>query len=154
MHSSLPTNATPSPDDVLDQLQADLAASDHNDAATGLDRRHFMFYSLVAAAATTFGSRAAQAQRMIASAGSPSLERDVRRALLAQQDVPLLGNGEAPALQFQPYPGGTGALMEKLVRERGRAAFERAAFTVEPCRGRCPRPTKTSRSCPRTGSRR
>jgi Asp-tRNA(Asn)/Glu-tRNA(Gln) amidotransferase A subunit family amidase len=34
-------------------------------------------------------------------------------------------------LQFQPYPGGTGALIEKLARERGRAAFERAAFTVE-----------------------
>ncbi len=138
MPNFLPTNATPSPDDVLDQLQTDLAASDHDDDATGLDRRHFMFYSLVAAAATTFGSRAAQAQRMIASAGSPSLERDVRRALQAQQDVPLLGNGEAPALQFQPYPGGTGAVMEKLVRERGSAAFDRAEFVVEPFRGSVP----------------
>lgn len=131
-------NSSPSPDDVLDQLQADLAASDHDDVATGLDRRHFMFYSLVAAAATTFGTRAAQAQRMIASAGSPSLERDVRRALQAQQDIALLGNGEAPALQFQPYPGGTGAVMERLARERGRAAFDRAEFVVEPFRGSVP----------------
>src|ERR1043166_5978060 len=32
---------------------------------------------------------------------------------------------------FQAWPGGTGALMEKLAKERGRAAFERATFTVE-----------------------
>ena len=29
-----------------------------------------------------------------------------------------LGNGEAPAEQFMPYPGGTGALMQKLVKEQ------------------------------------
>src|SRR3990172_8993538 len=51
--------------------------------------------------------------------------------------VPL-GNGEPPAEQFQPYPGGTGAMMEKLARERGRAAFDRSVFTVEPWRGAVP----------------
>jgi Asp-tRNA(Asn)/Glu-tRNA(Gln) amidotransferase A subunit family amidase len=62
-------------------------------------------------------------------------------ALLQQQaQVPPypLGNGEAPALQFQAYPGGTGALMEKLARERGRAAFDRATFSVEPWKGAVP----------------
>ena len=37
-----------------------------------------------------------------------------------------------------PYPGGTGALMEKLVKERGAAAFRRATFTVEPWTGPVP----------------
>ena len=37
-----------------------------------------------------------------------------------------LGNGEPLASQFQPWPGGTGALFERLVRERGVAAFARA----------------------------
>jgi Asp-tRNA(Asn)/Glu-tRNA(Gln) amidotransferase A subunit family amidase len=39
---------------------------------------------------------------------------------------------------FQPYPGGTGAYLEKIARERGRDAFERARFTVEPWRGAVP----------------
>jgi Asp-tRNA(Asn)/Glu-tRNA(Gln) amidotransferase A subunit family amidase len=39
---------------------------------------------------------------------------------------------------FQPYPGGTGAYLEKLARERGREAFERTRFTVEGWRGPVP----------------
>ncbi len=126
------------PDDTLDQLQADLSAPDHDEAATGVDRRQFMFYSLVAAAATTFGAQAAQAQRAFATDAPRSLQRDVLRALRAQQVMDPLGNGEAPAMQFQPYPGGTGAIMLKLMRERGREAFERSAFAVEPFRGAMP----------------
>ena len=49
-----------------------------------------------------------------------------------------LGNGEPPAMVFQPYPGGTGSYLEKLARERGREAFERARFTVEGWRGPVP----------------
>lgn len=49
-----------------------------------------------------------------------------------------LGNGEPPAMVFQPYPGGTGSYLEKLARERGREAFERARFTVEGFRGPVP----------------
>lgn len=49
-----------------------------------------------------------------------------------------LGNGEPPAMVFQPYPGGTGAYLEKLARERGREAFERSPFTVEGWRGAVP----------------
>ena len=49
-----------------------------------------------------------------------------------------LGNGEPPAMVFQPYPGGTGAYLEKIARERGREAFERSRFTVEGWRGPVP----------------
>ena len=49
-----------------------------------------------------------------------------------------LGQGDPPAMVFQPYPGGTGAYLEKLARERGRDAFERTRFTVESWRGPVP----------------
>lgn len=57
-----------------------------------------------------------------------------------RQEVPLvpLGNGEPPALQFQAYPGGTGALMEKLWREHDGNPFERTPIEVEPWRGVVP----------------
>jgi Asp-tRNA(Asn)/Glu-tRNA(Gln) amidotransferase A subunit family amidase len=55
----------------------------------------------------------------------------------APPPVPL-GNGEPPAIVFQPYPGGTGAYLERLARERGRAAFERSPFAVEPWSGPVP----------------
>ncbi len=120
------------PDDLLDQFQRDLSTADHDEEATGIDRRQFMFYSLVSAAATTFGASAAQAQRALAAAGGTRTATSTGRSLIqqAQQAVAVLGNGEAPALQFMPYPAGTGALMEKLARDRGRAAFDRAVFSV------------------------
>ena len=88
------------PDDVLAQIQSDLECADYDEATTGLDRRQFVFFSLAAAAATTLGVEPALAQptRVV---GSPRQEREPPFAL---------GNGEAPAVQFQPYPGGTGAL--------------------------------------------
>ena len=49
-----------------------------------------------------------------------------------------LGNGEPPAVVYQAYPGGTGALMEMLVKEHGRAVFDRASFTVEKWSGPVP----------------
>ena len=56
-----------------------------------------------------------------------------------QQAPPVpLGNGEPPAMSFQPYPGGTGALMERLWREHGPALFERAPIEIEPWRGLVP----------------
>ena len=126
----------PTPDELLDQLHVDLAAQPHDEAATGMDRRHFMFYSLVSAAATTFGASAAQAQRALAAGGvSRFAPRSIRDLRLANE---LLGNGEAPALQFQPYPGGTGAVLEKLARQYGRAAFDRAVFTVPKYSGAVP----------------
>ena len=149
----------PTPEELLDQLHADLAAIPHDEAATGVDRRQFMFQSLVVAAATTFGASAAQAQRAL-SYGTvvgvlPDAPIDVNgviretRSLFAQPEPPVpLGNGEAPALQFLPYPGGTGALMEKLARERGarRSSAPRSRWSrsAAPCP---PTPT-TSRFLP------
>src|SRR3954466_4276048 len=52
---------------------------------------------------------------------------------------PPLGNGEPPAMQFQAYHGGTGALMEKIVREHGASAFDRVAIDVEPWTGDIPK---------------
>ena len=49
-----------------------------------------------------------------------------------------LGQGDPPAMVFQPYPGGTGAYLEKIARERGRDAFERARFSVEGWKGPVP----------------
>jgi Asp-tRNA(Asn)/Glu-tRNA(Gln) amidotransferase A subunit family amidase len=49
-----------------------------------------------------------------------------------------LGNSEPPAITFQAYPGGTGAYLEKLARERGCAAFERATFNVAGWEGPVP----------------
>src|SRR5207244_5558952 len=91
----------------------------------GVHRRGFGFVSPVAATAGTPGGRAARAE-----AGATS----------AQYPTPAiqLGNGEPPSMVFQAYPGGTGALMEKIAKERGRAAFERATFTVAKWSGPVP----------------
>ncbi len=125
------------PLDFLEQAEAELAAAEHDESATGVDRRQFMFYSLVAAAASTFGAPAAGAQSARASAnGLGSLASG---AAQPPQVPPVpLGNGEAPAMQFMPYPGGTGALMEKVVRERGAAAFTRTPHAVEKWSGAVP----------------
>ncbi len=125
------------PEDLLDQLHASLAASNHDEEATGIGRREFMFYSLVTAAATTIGASAVQAQRALA-AGGVSRYAAAKGLSFVQQAVAELGNGEAPASQFMPYPGGTGALLDTLYRERGRAAFDRAVFTVPKFTGPVP----------------
>ncbi|MCC6773227.1 MAG: amidase [Gemmatimonadaceae bacterium] len=119
--------------DALQHLETELSARDYDETAPGaLDRRHFLFLSLVSAAATSFGAASA-----LGAQG-----RSANGLLLAgqqQQPTPVpLGNGEAPALQFQPYPAGTGALMQRLARERGAAAFERTPFDVPAWSGAVP----------------
>jgi Asp-tRNA(Asn)/Glu-tRNA(Gln) amidotransferase A subunit family amidase len=115
-----------SPDEILEQVEFELNEIVNDDYVAGIPRREFVFLSLVSAAASAFGvTTVARAQ----AAGGQQ----------PNQTPPLaLGNGEAPALQFQPYPGGTGALMEKLAKERGREAFERAKFEVEKWKGAIP----------------
>jgi Asp-tRNA(Asn)/Glu-tRNA(Gln) amidotransferase A subunit family amidase len=121
------------PEELLDQLETDLRTADYDpEAHDGMDRRQFMLMSLISAAATTFGAKAAGAQAAGASGGAAAPQQGQ-----ATPPVPL-GNGEPPALQFQPYPGGTGAIMEKLAKARGRAAFDRAVFTVQPWTGAVP----------------
>lgn len=97
--------------------------------APGMERRDFL---RAAAAAAATGALTPSAL----GAAPP----DAGRALLRQQEVPLapLGNGEAPALQFQAYPGGTGALMEKLWREHEGNPFKRTPIGVEPWSGPVP----------------
>ncbi len=123
------------PEDLLEQTQADLEATDFDEEAFGIDRRHFVFLSLAAAAASTLGAPAAALAQGRGRAGAAATGRQA----LQQQEPPApLGNGEPPALQFQPYPGGTGALMEKLVRERGATAFDRGHYEPEPWTGAVP----------------
>ncbi len=121
------------PEDMLELQYPELRTQAEEAAdASGVDRREFLFMSMVAAAASTFGAHVARAQGAGSSAAAP--------ASAQQPQVPalLLGNGEPPAEQFMPYPGGTGALMEKLVREHGPRAFERSNFTVEKWTGALP----------------
>ncbi|HXT15989.1 MAG TPA: amidase [Gemmatimonadaceae bacterium] len=116
--------------DELDLLQdaetdAELAA----DALEldGMARREFVFLSLAAAAASTFGFGARALAQAPGGANAPQAA-----------PPPPLGNGEPVSWTFQPYPGGTGALMEKLVREHGPSVFTRATFTVQPWSGAVP----------------
>jgi Asp-tRNA(Asn)/Glu-tRNA(Gln) amidotransferase A subunit family amidase len=114
--------------ELLDLVQTDAElASEDADELSEIGRREFVFYSLVTAAASTFGFGArALAQIPGGAAQQP------------QAPLPPLGNGEPISWTFQPYPGGTGALMEKLIHEHGAAAFQRATFTVEPWTGAVP----------------
>src|SRR5580704_6443328 len=127
----------PTPEELLDQTETDLINADYDEELSGMDRRQFMFLSLVAAAAAAFGAEHARAQGTAPGAAGAAGAGGGRGQQPQAPPVPL-GNGEAPALQFQPYPGGTGALMEKLAKERGHAAFERAVFTVEKWNGAVP----------------
>lgn len=119
------------PDDLLDQLEADLRDVDHDPWCSGTDRRQFVFRTLVAAAAGYFGAPHALRAQAPATPAGPATAPDPPPPL-------VLGNGEPPALQFQPYPGGTGALMERLIRERGPAVFRRTAYTTALWRGDLP----------------
>ncbi|HEY4306077.1 MAG TPA: amidase [Gemmatimonadaceae bacterium] len=120
--------------DVLDQIQADTELEADARGLSGVGRREFVFMSLTAAAATTFGfSARALAQAPGGGAGQPP----------QQAPLPELGNGEEISWTFMPYPGGTGALMEKLIHERGAAAFQRATFVVEPWTGPVPTDPET-----------
>ncbi|HET9683082.1 MAG TPA: amidase [Gemmatimonadaceae bacterium] len=129
-----------SPEELLDALQPELElAAEEAESLTGVDRRQFMFMSLMAAAATTFSGRVALAQR--GESGAALLAGMEPKSLL-QQQVPapfLLGNGEPPAEQFMPWPGGTGDLMEQLVRKHGAKVFERGPFTVTRYGGALPK---------------
>ena len=125
------------PEDLLDASQFELEQlAEEKEALTdgGVDRREFLFMSLVAAAASTFGAHVVRAQ----AGGAPVPISPV--AAPPQQATPPfpLGNGEPPAEQFMPYPGGTGALMEKLVKEHGAKAFERTEFKVDKWSGAVP----------------
>ncbi|MDA1080460.1 MAG: amidase, partial [Gemmatimonadetes bacterium] len=87
-----------------------------------LDRRAFLTTAAVTAASFGLAEGAAADPGVLAP---PETGAAVPPFQQAQAPVPVLGNGEMTAMNFSPYPGGTGTLMEKLVRERGANAFKR-----------------------------
>ncbi len=110
--------------DELDLL--DLAQQEAEDTAdamqlSGIDRRNFVFFSLAAAAATTFGFGAKAIAQGRGGGGGGGQGNN-------EPPVPL-DNMEAVSWTFQPYPGGTGAILEKTYREKGPAAFARQKFS-------------------------
>ena len=114
--------------DLLDQeqLHAEQVA-DEMGFASDLDRRNFVFLSLAAAAASTFGFGAkALAQGGAGGGGAGAGGRGAQGAP-PEQPIPL-DNMEEVSWTFQPYPGGTGSLLEKTYREKGAAAFARQKF--------------------------
>ena len=115
--------------ELLDQTETDLGpVAEFVEESAGIGRRDFMFFSLVTAAATTFGF-GSRALAQGPGGGAPPQ---------AAPPPPPLGNGEPISWTFQPYPGGTGALMEKLIREKGAAAFQRSTFVVDKWTGPVP----------------
>lgn len=113
--------------DLLDiaQIEAERAA-DQMGLVSDVDRRDFIFTSIVAAAATTFGF-GAKALAQGGAGGAPGGGGGRGAQGPAEPPVPL-DNMEAVSWTFQPYPGGTGALLEKTYREKGPAAFARQKF--------------------------
>ncbi len=112
--------------DLLDEAEAETerAAGEMDFAKSSLDRRQFVFLSLVqlTAAATTFGFGA----KVLAQGGGGG------RGAQGAPEPPVppvpLDNMEPISWTFQPYPGGTGPLLERTYRERGPAAFARQQF--------------------------
>lgn len=110
--------------DLLDQAQADAEQTADEMGLHGLDRRSFVFTSIAAAAATTFGFSAKALAQGAGGGGGAAGGRGQQAA-----ELPVhLDNMEPPSWTFEPYPGGTGALLEKTYRERGVAAFNRQPF--------------------------
>jgi Asp-tRNA(Asn)/Glu-tRNA(Gln) amidotransferase A subunit family amidase len=113
-----------------DTNEAEEILNAHPEQDRTVDRRSFMRSALAAATLATVPSS------LTAQGGAPG-GTGGRGPADAPPPRPL-GNGEPPAMVFQPYPGGTGSYLEKIARERGRDAFERERFTVEGWRGAVP----------------
>jgi len=103
-----------------------MSTSQNSNRAGRIGRRTFFKLAVATAATSSFAPEVLAQQAAATKTNEP------------QPTPPPLGNGEPPALQFQPYPGGTGTYLRKLVRERGGNCFERAKFKIEPWKGRVP----------------
>ena len=117
--------------DLLQQTQEELEQiAEEVEFHTGVDRREFVFLSLVAAAASTFGvSSKLRAQGGGGRGGAGAAP---------QTPPPPIPLGEPISWTFQAYPGGTGAILEKLRKERGAKAFDRAVWTLPKWTGAVP----------------
>src|SRR5262245_55812063 len=117
--------------DLLAQAQSEAEAiADQIGFTSDVDRRKFVFLSLTAAAATTFGF----GSKAIAQGGGGGGGGGRGAQGQATPPVPL-DNMEPVSWTFQPYPGGTGVLLEKTYREKGAAAFARQPFAWSPTPG-------------------
>jgi Asp-tRNA(Asn)/Glu-tRNA(Gln) amidotransferase A subunit family amidase len=116
--------------DLLDEAEREaqqVAEKMHFDS--DVDRRKFVFMSLATAAATTFGFGAKKLAAQGAG-GAPGAAPGAGGGRQQQPQVPPvpLDNMEEMSWTFQPYPGGTGDLLNMTYREKGVAAFNRQAF--------------------------
>jgi Asp-tRNA(Asn)/Glu-tRNA(Gln) amidotransferase A subunit family amidase len=102
--------------------------------SVAMGRRKF-----IQVAATTAAATGSLAQLVGAQQKEPSSRPSEGTRPASRPALPSLGNAEPPAMQFQAYYGGTGALMEKLVRQHGPAAFDRALIEPEPWTGDVPK---------------
>ena len=110
-----------------------------------IERRQFLTAAAAAAAAGTLKpdslGASGRAKAGPGADGQGLLGDGPAIVQVPPQEVPApvpLGNGEAPAMHFQAYPGGTGALMEKLWHETGGNPFERSAIDIEAWSGPVP----------------
>jgi Asp-tRNA(Asn)/Glu-tRNA(Gln) amidotransferase A subunit family amidase len=97
-----------------------------------MQRRDFLKSAAAAAAAGALAPAGLAASPR--SATGPTAAPGLQEA----QQLVALGNGESPALQFQAYPGGTGALLERLWMEEGGSPFQRTDIELEPWTGPVP----------------
>ena len=109
--------------------------ADHVTEDRGIRRRGFLKVAAAATAAGTLDPRALVAATEAVPVFGAPVPEGLREAV--QEEVIPLGNGEPPALQFQAYPGGTGALLEKYWRA-GMNPFEKTPIDVEPWEGPVP----------------
>jgi Asp-tRNA(Asn)/Glu-tRNA(Gln) amidotransferase A subunit family amidase len=98
-----------------------------SDPGRKINRRDFV----TIAAATAAGS-------VVEATTQNATAQNVPTTKPASRPAQPLGNGEPPAVQFQAYPGGTGALIEKTLKLRGASAFDRTPIGVEPYIGEVP----------------
>ncbi|MEE2668615.1 MAG: amidase [Gemmatimonadota bacterium] len=115
-------------------IRRDLEAHGHARIArsNSMERRRFL--KVAAAVATASGVRPGA---LTAEDGRQPFSLQE-----AQESLVPLGNGEPPALQFQAYPGGTGALIERLWREDGGIPWGRQMINTGPWTG--PAPTNSA----------
>jgi Asp-tRNA(Asn)/Glu-tRNA(Gln) amidotransferase A subunit family amidase len=137
--------------DLLDEEQKAVEQmAEQMEFKSDVDRRSFVFMSLAAAAATTFGFGSSVLAQGRAGAAGDSTAASGRGGGRGQggggPQTPLDGM-ENIAWTFMAYPGGNGALFDKTLREKGAAAFERqqfawsnkkGAFYIEPWKGNLP----------------
>lgn len=115
--------------DLLDQAQQDAQQrAEQMEFTHDVDRRQFVFLSLATAAATTFGFGASALAQGRVGGDSAAAGRGGQPGTQPPVAPVPLDNMEGLSWSFQPYPGGTGALLEKSYNEKGLAAFRRQPF--------------------------